>query len=197
MATSQAAQAEQQEVIQTRNAKIAEINGYVDLTQDAKDRRIAEVRQWAESEVHAIQEEDKERREANLARAKKEVFRVSVKDTYSEAERAQVLQAFRSAWAEVRSVTKVTRKEDVPQSAETLEGILEWAELTGDDYLAHSAYLRGIQLGAQSVVDSYLSTRPTKAKAWERYTKAAEEMNASRGIESLLSSAFTERVLNS
>jgi tetratricopeptide (TPR) repeat protein len=195
MATSQTARAEQQEIIQTRDAKIAEINGYVDLTQEAKDRRINEINQWAASEVHAIQEEDKQRREKELAWAKKEVFRVSVKDTYSDAERSQVWKAFRSARAEVKAAT--TLSPENPSADEALTEILEEAERTGDYDLALAAYHRAIDLGVQSVVDRYLSTRPKAAEAWQRYTKAQEELNQSTGIGHLLASAYTERVLNS
>jgi hypothetical protein len=45
--------ADPQQILQERVRAIAEINGYVDLTQEAKDRRINEVQEWAQRErVH-------------------------------------------------------------------------------------------------------------------------------------------------
>jgi hypothetical protein len=202
---SQAAQAEQQEIIQTRDAKIQEINGYVDLTDEAKDRRVAAVRQWAASEVHAIQEQDQQKIEKEFRTSRDAVFNVPVSVTYSDAEVAQTWQAFRSAFSEVSSVTKIRDKEEIPGAVETLEGILANAERFGDKHLEHAVFVRATDLAtvpiigrsAEALVERYLSTRPTKAKAWERYTKAAQEINRSRGFESLVSSAYTERVLNS
>jgi hypothetical protein len=42
--------ADPQQILQERVRAIAEINGYVDLTQEAKDRRINEVQEWAQRE---------------------------------------------------------------------------------------------------------------------------------------------------
>jgi hypothetical protein len=185
------AQVEQQEIIRERDTKIAEINGYVDLTQEAKDRRIDEINQWAASEVHAIQEEDKQRREKELERAKKEVFRVSVKDTYSDAERSQVWKAFRSARAEVKAAT--TLSPENPSADEALTEIMEETERTGDYDLALAAYHRAIDLGVQSVVDRYLSTRPKAAKAWERYTEAAQEAEQATSFEFLFAEGLADQ----
>jgi hypothetical protein len=42
--------ADPQQILQERVRARAEINGYVDLTQEAKDRRINEVQEWAQRE---------------------------------------------------------------------------------------------------------------------------------------------------
>jgi hypothetical protein len=199
------------QVVAERNAKIAEINGYQDLTEEAKARRVSEVNKWAESEVHAIQEYEQQKMEKELADSKRALFNVSVSPTYSDAERAQVWQAFRSAWNEVRSVSKITHQGDMTAAVEVLEGVLDQAERTGDEHLAHAAFLRAVDLGGQSInlgthsvnlggqaiVDRYLSTRPKANKAWERYTKAQEAMNHSQSLEGLLVRAQTNQMLNS
>ena len=203
MATSQAAQAEQQEIIQTRDSKIAEIEGYQDLTQEAKDRRINEVRQWAAREVRSIQEYDQQKIEKEFTASRDAVFNVPVSPTYSDSERSLTWQAFRSAWAEVSSVSKVKSKDEIPGAVQTLERILEDAERFGDEHLGHAVFVRATDLAtapivgrsAQALVERYLATRPRVNKAWQRYTRAVQEMNASRGFEHLLADACTERQL--
>jgi|ERR671910_1254424 hypothetical protein len=205
MATSQAAQAEQQEIIQTRDAKIAEIQGYVDLTEEAKGRRINEVRQWAQSEVHAIQEEDRQKREARLASTKKAVLSIPTGHMPTVAEEAQVYAAFRQAWDLVLGSTEmVSITEGGPESAyvvraraaEKLGKILDQAERVGDSLMARAAFHRAIDLGVQEVVDRYLSTRPDENRKWEAYVKAQEEMNRSQSFGYLLADVYTEQQLN-
>jgi hypothetical protein len=180
------------EVMQTRTAKVAEIQGYADLTEAAKQERIANVEAWAQGEVQAIQEYEQQKIEKELASSRSAVFNVPVKTTYSDAERSQVWAAFRSAWDEVRLSTP-----DPMNAREELEDILSQADRTGDEHLAHAVFLRAIDLGVQPVVDSYLSTRPQANKAWERFTRAQEAKNQSQGFEHLFSTAMTGRVFNS
>jgi len=123
------------------------------------------------------------------------VFRVPIPAGTTDAEEAQIHAAFRSAWGEVFSST--LSSESPEQAREELEHILGQAERTGDKLLARAAYHRGIDLGVQSVVDAYLSTRPQENRAWEAYTAAYREVSESRGVGYLLERGLTERALSS
>jgi len=66
--------------------------------------------------------------------------------------------AYRAAYKDVYSST--VSYESPGQDQEELERTLQQAELTGDNLLARAAYHRVIDLGIQSLVDTYLATRP-------------------------------------
>jgi hypothetical protein len=194
------AQAEQQQIIRERDAQIAKINGYVDLTQDAKDQRINEVKQWAASEVRAIREEESRRIQERLESTRRAVFGVPGGHLASDAERAQIMASFRAAWSEVLSASEVEESFLLPEqqqryAEEKLAPILEQAERTGDTLLARAVYHRGIDLGAQGIVNKYLSpsTRKTEATQWQRYTEAVAEAEQASSFESLLDSAMMDR----
>jgi hypothetical protein len=181
---------EAQEILRDRDVEIQKIQGYADLTEEAKDRRIAEVTERAQAEYAEAREAENRRREENVVSSRKDVYRVPASPTYSDAEIAQVHAAFRSAWDSVLIATAN------PMAAqEELGEILEQAERTGDSLLARAAYHRGLDLGLQPIVDRYLASRPREAKALERYNKATEEANQASSIEHLLSGALAERTL--
>jgi hypothetical protein len=102
--------------------------------------------------------------------------------------------AFRSAYNEVYSATASPESPD--QAQEELERLLQQAERTGDKLLARAVYHRGIDLGAQGIVDSYLSSRPQENRAWESYTQAHQEVSQSRGIGGLLERSLTDRAFS-
>ena len=177
------------EILNRRNAEVAQIRGYADLTEEAKERRIAEVIERAQAEyAEALEAEERERTE-------RLVFRVPVPAGTTDAEEAQIQAAFRSAWGDVYSST--LSSENPEQAREELERILGQAERTGDKLLARAAYHRAIDLGVQSVVDAYLSSRPQENRAWESYTAAYQEARESRGIGHLLERGLTERAISS
>jgi HD-GYP domain-containing protein (c-di-GMP phosphodiesterase class II) len=70
------------EILNRRNAEVAKIRNYADLTEEAKQRRIAEVSERAQAEyVEAREAEERERAE-RLERAQEELGRI-----LSQAER--------------------------------------------------------------------------------------------------------------
>ena len=179
-----------EQILQARNAKVEEIRGYADLTEEAKDRRVTEVTEKAQAEYTEAKEAEARRLEETLASAKKAVFNVPVSPTYSDAEVALVHQAFEGFYSDVFFATP-----DPLGAQEGLEEILDRADKTGNSLLARAVFYRGQELGLQPIVDKYLRSRPKEAKAWQRYTEAQEEMNRSRGLEHLLGGALTERAL--
>jgi hypothetical protein len=106
------------EILNRRNAEVAKIRRFADLTEEAKEWRIAEVSERAE----------------RLERRKRAVFRVPVSATATYAEEAQVHPAFRSAYNDVYSAT--LSSESPEQAQEELERLLEQAERSGDKLLA-------------------------------------------------------------
>jgi|SRR5215212_6338637 len=183
------------EILNERNAEVAKIRGYVDLTEEAKNRRVAEVNERARAQYAEAREADERERAERLERTKKAVFRVPVSATANDAEEAQIHAAYRAAWSDVYSST---HSPDSPERAQAeLERILGQAERTGDKLLARAAYHRAIDLGVQSVVDAYLSTRPQEDRAWQSYTTAHQEISQSRDIMHLLGRGLTERALSS
>ena len=182
------------EILNRRNAEVAQIRGFVDLTEEAKSRRIAEVTERAEREDRqAVEDQGRERAE-RLERSKKAVFRVPIPATATDAEEAQIHAAYRQAYNDVYSSTRGF--ESLAEAQEELERHLHQAERSGDKLLARAAYHRAIDLGIQSVVDSYLASRPAENRAWESYTAAHQDVNQSRDIGHLLERTLTERVLS-
>ena len=181
------------EILNRRNAEVAKIRGYADLTEEAKQRRIAEVNERARAEhAEALEANERERNE-RLERSKRAVFRIPISATATDGEAAQIRSSYRSARADIESTLTPSLGVDPASTQEELERFLEQAELTGDPELARAAYHVAIRHGIQSVVDSYLSSRPAESRAWEAYTTAHQEVNQSKGIDGLLGRAFAER----
>jgi hypothetical protein len=173
---------------------VAQIRGYVDLTEEAKNKRIAEVNERAQAEYEEAREAAERETAERLARTRKAVFGILIPVGTTDAEEAQIHAAFRSAYNDVYSATA---SPDSPQDAEEELGrILQQAERTGDKVLARAVYHRGIDLGAQGIVDSYLSSRPQENRAWESYTQAHQEVSQSRGIGGLLERSLTDRAFS-
>jgi hypothetical protein len=174
------------EILSERNAEVSKIRGFVELTDEAKERRIAEVNAKANTAYAEAREAEKRDREARLTNSWKAIFAVVDDVTASPAERAQIFSSYRSAAADV----------SLAASPEELEGVLKGAERTGDQLLAKAAFHAAIDRGHQQLVDAYLSTRPKAARAMERYAAAVEEVQQATGIEGLLGTALFERALN-
>jgi hypothetical protein len=183
------------EILNRRNAEVAKIRGFVDLTEEAKQRRIEEVSERARAEyAEAIETAERERAE-RMEKTEAAVFRVPISPHATDAEEAQIYAAFRSAYNDVYSAT--LSPESLERAREELERLLQLAGRTGDKLLARAAYHRGIDLGAQGVVDSYLSSRPSEERAWTSYTEALQEANESRGIGRILERGLTDRAFSS
>jgi hypothetical protein len=183
------------EILNRRNAEVSQIRGFVDLTDEAKERRIAEVSERARAEYAEALEAGERERAERLERTKRAVFRLPVSATATDAEEAQIHAAYRAAWGDVYSSTVSPERPE--QAQEELGRILEQAERTGDKLLARAAYHRAIDLGAQGVVDTYLSTRPSENRAWESYTAAYREVSDPGGIGRILERGLAERALSS
>ena len=182
------------EILEDRDAEIAKIRGYADLTEEAKNRRIAEVNEKAQAAYAEAREVGERERAERLERSKKAVFRVPVSATATDAEAAQIHASYRSAYNDVYSSTRGA--ESPQQAEEELERVLEQAERTGDNLLAKAAYHRAIDLGIQGIVDAYLSTRPQESRAWEAYTTAYQEAAQSRDVGHLLERALADRAFS-
>jgi hypothetical protein len=183
------------EILNRRNAEVEKVRGYADLTDEAKERRIAEVSERARAEYAEALEAGELERAERLEKSERAVFRVPVSPSSTDAEEAQIHAAFRSAYSDVYSST--VSPESPEQVQGELERILGQAERTGDKLLARAAFHRAADLGVQSVVDAYLDTRPSENKAWESYTAAYQEVSESRGIGQILERGLTERALSS
>ena len=182
------------EILNQRNAEVAKIRGYADLTEEAKNRRIAEVNERAQAAYAEARETNERERAERLERSKKGVFRVPIPATATDAEAAQIHASYRAAFNDVYSST--ASAESPVRAQEELERLLQQAERTGDNLLARAAYHRAIDLGVQSVVNSYLATRPQEDRAWEAYTTAYQEVAQSRDVGHLLERALTERAFS-
>lgn len=183
------------EILNQRNAEVAKIRGYADLTEEAKNQRIADVNERARAAYAEAREAAARERAERLERTKKAVFRVPVSATDTDAEAAQIHASYRAAFNDVYSSTRGA--ESPGQAQEELERVLEQAERTGDKLLARAAYHRGIDLGVQEVVNAYLSTRPQEERAWDSFTEAYQEANESRSIEGLLGHGLSTRAFSS
>ena len=184
------------EILNQRNAQVAQIRGFVDLTEEAKARRIAEVSERAQQEYQqAIEDQERERNE-RLERSKKAVFRIPIPASASDGEAAQIRAAYRLARADIESVLAPSLGVDPAYTQQELERVLEQAELTGDPELARAAYHIAIREGVQSVVDAYLTARPTENRAWEAYTTAHQEVNQSRDIGFMLERSLMQGALS-
>jgi hypothetical protein len=185
--------ADPSQILSERNAEVAKIRGFVDLTPEAKDRRIAEVNEKANAAYAEDKELQKQGREERLQSTQRAVFNVVDDATASPAERAQIHAAYRQASGDVRWVTM---EESPGEAKEELEKLLKQAERTGDTILAKASYHRAIDLGLQPIIDSYLADRPKENQAWERYTTAAAEAREANDVTALFSGALIERALN-
>ncbi len=183
------------EILNRRNAEVAQIRGYADLSEEAKDRRIAEATEKARAEYAEAREMGERERAERLERSQRAVFRVPVSATATDAEEAQIHAAFRSAYNDVYSST--LSPESPEQAQEELGRLLQQAERTGDKLLARAAFHRAVDLGAQSVVDAYLASRSAENKAWESYTAASQEVRESQGVGGLLERSLAERAFSS
>ncbi len=182
------------EILRQRDAEVAQIRGFVDLTEEAKNRRIADVNERAQAEYAQAREAAARERAERLESTQRAVFRVPVPAIATDAEAAQIHASYRAAFNDVYSATRGA--EGSAQAQEELERVLGQAERTGDRLLARAAYHRGIDLGIQGIVDAYLAPRPAESRAWDAYTTAYREANRAGSVEGLLGDGFAVRALS-
>jgi hypothetical protein len=192
MATQANLTADPRQILQERDAEIASIRNRAEWTEQAKNERIAAVHEWAQREYAEAREAEQQRIQQRLESAKRAVFQVPGGYLSSDAEQAQIMAAFRSAWKDVLSATKIEDRESGAQVGQTLSSILDQAERTGDPLLARAVYHRAIDVGDQGIVDRYLSTpRKTEREQWQSYTEAAEAQQAT-SFESLYATGMMD-----
>jgi hypothetical protein len=181
------------DILMERNAEVEKIKGFVDLTDEAKDRRIREVDERANAAYAKAKERQRRQREERLQRTERAVFSVidAESRSASASEKAQLHDAYRRASADVYWATT-----EPGEASDELQRLLTQAERSGDSLMAPAAYHRAIDLGHQPTIDAYLERRPQENRAWERYTEAYSENQAATDITALLGEALTERALN-
>jgi hypothetical protein len=182
------------DLLAKHNAEVQKIRGFVDLTDEAKARRLSEARAKYQGEFAKAKAAERERVEKKVRQTRKAVYGVPGKATFSDAEGATLHDAYWKSWDRVTSVTSEANPK-AHNSKEELEKLLDLAERAGDPILAAACYHRGLDLGLQSVVDAYLDFRDDEARRLERYNEALEEQRKVNSVEGLLSNAMAGQVL--
>jgi|SRR5215217_110420 len=183
------------DIVKDRDSEIESIRAKAEWTEEAKQGRIAAVREVAREEVLAVREEEKQQRETNLLNTKRAVYEVPAGQFSSDAEKAQILLGYRAARNDVRAATEASTPEEFFQVGDKLADLLDQAELTGDSQLARAVYHHSIEAGVDSVRDRYLDRRPQDRAKFEAFTKAQAEMDASQSFEHLFAAGLTQQAL--
>ena len=183
------------EIRQRLNSEVEQIRGYVDLTEEAKRRRIAEARQKAQAEYQEAVEAEERQVQERAERAEKALFQSSYPYGASEVEMAQLRALRRSAYDAVYDRTAPGFESGEPEAVryarEELERLLERAERTGDPELAAAVYHVATERGERSVADSYLERRPNEKRRWEDYVAAMRE---NQSLDRLFDRAITAKL---
>ncbi len=93
------------EILRQRDAEVAQIRGFADLTEEAKNRRIAAVQERARAYSARAREAAERERAERLERSERAVFRVPIYAGTTDAEEAQIHAAYRAAYNDVHSAT--------------------------------------------------------------------------------------------
>ena len=183
------------EIRERLNSEVEQIRGYADLTEEAKQRRIAEARQKAQAEYQEAVEAEERQVQERVERAEKALFQSSYPYGASEVEMAQLRALRRSAYDAVYDRTAPAFEsgelEAVRYAREELERLLERAERTGDPELAAAVYHVATERGERSVADSYLERRPNEKRRWEDYVAAMRE---NQSLDRLFDRAITAKL---
>ena len=182
------------EILNRRNAEVAQIRGYVDLTEEAKERRIAEVNERAQAEyAEARKAAEREIRE-RVEKAEKALFETPYPVAADDLEKAQIRALRRGAYDGVYHSLYFLGPEE---AREELDRLLTRPERTGDPELADAVYHIATERGERSVADAYLERRPNQKRRWEAFVAANQDAAQSRGVEGILARGLTERALSS
>jgi len=183
------------EILNRQNAEIAEIRGYADLSQEAKDRRIAEASERARAEYAAAREAGERERAARVAKAEEALFQTPYPYAASALEQAQIRALRRGAYESVEAL--LARVPDPEYAGEELDRLLTRAERTQDPELADAVYHVATERGARNIADAYLEKRPHAKRRWEEFVAASREARESQGVEGLLARSLTDRAFSS
>jgi len=183
------------EILNRRNSEVAKIRGYADLTEEAKDRRIAEVSERAQAQYAEAREADERERAERVEKAEKALFETPYPYAASDVEQAQIRALRRGAYDGVYN--SIAFSEDPEYAAEELDRLLTRAERTGDPELADAVYHVATERGVRKVADAYLEKRPQAKRRWEEFVAASQEVSQSRDIMYLIGRGLTERALSS
>lgn len=180
------------EILAKHNAEVQKIHGFADLTDEAKARRLAEARDRHQGEFAELKAKERKRVEEKVRKARRAVYGVPGKVTFSDAEWATLHDVYWRAWDRVMEAAK-----DIRTGPGELEKLLDQAERVGDDILAAACYHRALDVRLQTVVDAYLDQRPDEAKRLANYNEALEEQRNINSAAALLNTAMAGKVLGS
>jgi hypothetical protein len=183
------------EILNQRNAEVAKIRGFADLTEEAKERRIAEVNERAQAQYAEAREADERERDERVEKAEKALFETPYPYAASDVEQAQIRALRRSAYEGVYN--SIALVHDPEYINEELNRLLTRAERTGDPELADAVYHVATERGVRKVADAYLEKRPQAKRRWEEFVAASQEVSQSRDIMHLIGRGLTERALSS
>lgn len=183
------------EISRRLDAEVEQIRGYADLTEEAKQRRIAEAREKAQAEYQEAIEAEERQIQERAGRAEKALFQSSYPYGASEVEEAQLRALRRSAYDAVHDRTTPGFESGDPKGVryarEELERLLQRAERTGDPELAAAVYHVATERGERSVADAYLETRPNEKRRWEEYVAA---MTETQSLDRIFGRAITAKL---
>jgi len=182
------------EILNQRNAEVAKIRGFADLTEEAKNRRIAEVNERAQAQYAEARETNEREIRERAEKAEKALFEAPYPYAADDLEKAQIRALRRGAYDGVYN--SLSHLE--PQEArEELDRLLTRAERTQDPELADTVYHVATERGVRQVADAYLEKGPQAKRRWEEFVAASQEVSQSRDIGHLLERSLTERALSS
>jgi len=182
-------------IINQRNAEVAKIRGYADLTEEAKDRRTAEVSERAQVECAEARETRERSRISRSQKAERALFETPYPYAASDVEQAQIRALRRGAYESVYN--SIASNPDPEHVNEELDRLLARAERTGDPELADAGYHVATERGVRRVADAYLEKRPQAKRRWEEFVAAQTEASELQGMGHILERGLAERALSS
>ncbi len=185
------------EILNERNAEVAKIRGYADLTEEAKQRRIAEVNEQARAAYAEAIETRKREIARRVEKAESALFKIPIPYSSTDAEEAQIRAAHRAAYDSVYyAVTPALDSGDMEgleHGQEELERLRVRAERTGDNELARAVYHLATERGIRDVANRYLESRPQERQRWEEYVAAKREEQDASGIGNRIERSIADR----
>jgi len=182
-------------IINQRNAEVAKIRGYADLTEEAKDRRTAEVSERAQVECAEARETRERSRISRSQKAERALFETPYPYAASDVEQAQIRALRRGAYESVYN--SIASNPDPEHVNEELDRLLARAERTGDPELADAGYHVATERGVRRVADAYREKRPQAKRRWEEFVAAQTEASELRSMGHILERGLAERALSS
>lgn len=171
------------EILNRRNAEVAKIRGYADLTEEAKRRMMAEAYEEASGRHRELVAEGERKAAERLERLERVVMGIRYPLHASDGDKELVRMSYRDAYDRAeRAAGEAVREGDL----EKLTALLQRAERSGDPHLADAVYHVCTERGLRVVADSYLESRPTERKRWEEYAEARRETESANFVNRVL-----------